>query len=1146
MPRSTKKPERPDTHASVSQLDGELFFRAFTEQNLEGVALVDPQGNISVWNEAMARITGIKARAVLGMKIWSVQAMSEPDLVDVPKRVRALEESYKRAFKTGKIPPAAVHGESILRHAKDGRLVHVEQKLFIIKTVEGNWLGAMFRDISERKQAEEQNKKLKSELETQLAENLRLLNELQADLVERKKLIAEYELKQKISETLSQSASLVVSKLEITDTVQQILLQLKRVVHYDSASVWLYRGDTAYMVGSSDLPEGAETPGFYKIENSEPDYIFREQPEAPYIIYDDIQKLFPQFKDSLSYIRGWMAVPLRARGRLTGFIALDSRTPGRYTSAEAHLALSFANQVAVAVENARLFSELQKELEERQTLIYELELRNKESETLRESTAIVSATLEMNEAVGRILDQLARVVPYHSASVQLISDGMLEIVSARGWNAEADVGMRFEMGPDEPSAPLVTEDRPYVLFDDIQEVAPAFRVPPHNVIHAWMAIPLKSKGRVMGIIALDGHSKGQFNERHARLAASYANQVAITLENARLFSDLQQELAQRKKLIASLEAVTFSARQFLQSTNWREVISTVLERLGRELNASHAYLFEKHLSESGEVLNSLRYEWTAPGQSPDIDKPDYQNTASHYEGFERYYQILDSGEPFVGSASLLSAEERALFAKAGIRALLEIRIIVNGEHWGTMGFDDMVNDREWSEAEVDIVRVAAGVLSAAIKRQIDEASLKDQLKQRKQLIQELEARNRESETLREIAAIVAATLEEGEAVTQILDQMLRVVPYDSASVQLFVDGMLEVVSVRGEGNLDQIGARYHINADEPSLPIINGEPYVLHQDVQVSTKVFIDPPHNLIRAWLAVPLKTKGTLIGIIALDGHQPGQFTERHARLAVSYANQVAVALENARLFSELQEQLDKKEILVNELEAKNAELERFTYTVSHDLKSPLVTISGFLGYLEKDALQGDLERIRIDVQRIQDAVDKMRILLQDLLDLSRIGRLSNPPEWIGFEEIVHEVESILHGQLEKNNITLHTQPDLPAIYGDRQRLIEVLQNLIDNAIKFMGTQPEPHIEIGAYTQENGQPVFFVRDNGIGIPREFRERIFGLFDKLDPKSEGSGVGLAIVRRIIEVHGGRIWVESDAGRGSAFYFTVKRPLPDL
>ena len=132
-------------------------------------------------------------------------------------------------------------------------------------------------------------------------------------------------------------------------------------------------------------------------------------------------------------------------------------------------------------------------------------------------------------------------------------------------------------------------------------------------------------------------------------------------------------------------------------------------------------------------------------------------------------------------------------------------------------------------------------------------------------------------------------------------------------------------------------------------------------------------------------------------------------------------------------------------------------------------------------------------------------------------------------------------MHGQLEARNVTLQTQPNLPPVYGDKPRLVEVLQNLIDNAIKYMGDQSAPRIEIGMYGLENEKTIFYVKDNGIGIEPEYHERIFRLFDKLDSTSDGTGVGLALVKRIIEFHGGRIWVESEAGKGAVFYFTLPK-----
>lgn len=255
--------------------------------------------------------------------------------------------------------------------------------------------------------------------------------------------------------------------------------------------------------------------------------------------------------------------------------------------------------------------------------------------------------------------------------------------------------------------------------------------------------------------------------------------------------------------------------------------------------------------------------------------------------------------------------------------------------------------------------------------------------------------------------------------------------------------------------------------------------------------------------------------------------------------FAGYAGLAIENARLNDALQYELTQKQTLIIELESKNTELERFTYTVSHDLKSPLVTITGFLNYLEKSARAGDFERFKKDTERIQQAVDKMQILLRDLLELSRVGRIMNEPVEASFSEIVNEALALVEGNIKARNVNIEFVDNHYKIFGDKIRLIEVFQNLIENGIKFMGKQPYPLIRIGSIIKPNKPITFFVQDNGIGIDQKFMDRIFGLFNKLDTDSSGSGIGLTLVKRIIEVHGGNIWVESELGKGSTFYFTL-------
>ena len=316
---------------------------------------------------------------------------------------------------------------------------------------------------------------------------------------------------------------------------------------------------------------------------------------------------------------------------------------------------------------------------------------------------------------------------------------------------------------------------------------------------------------------------------------------------------------------------------------------------------------------------------------------------------------------------------------------------------------------------------------------------------------------------------------------------------------------------------------------------------IAHRQARIALDVggdavhFKNPNLPLTRSEVALPLISRGEVIGAMTIQSDVPSAFSPADISSLQSMADHLANAMENARLFAE-------RALLISELEKKNAELERFTYTVSHDLKSPLVTIRGFLGFLYDDAKARDMERFEKDLARIANAADRMQTLLNDLLELSRVGRIVNPPENIPFGHVAAEAIELNEGAIKNSGVHLEIHPDLPMIQGDRLRLVEVMQNLISNAVKFMGDQPMPRIEIGTRgVDEDEKAILFVRDNGIGIDPAHHEQVFGLFNRLDPRVEGTGIGLTLAKRIIEVHGGRIWVESNPGEGAAFLFTLSR-----
>jgi len=281
-----------------------------------------------------------------------------------------------------------------------------------------------------------------------------------------------------------------------------------------------------------------------------------------------------------------------------------------------------------------------------------------------------------------------------------------------------------------------------------------------------------------------------------------------------------------------------------------------------------------------------------------------------------------------------------------------------------------------------------------------------------------------------------------------------------------------------------------------------------------------------------IPLRSYSEIVGLLQLNDKRKGMFTLEMIRFfeEIGASIGISIAQKQAR---------ELREVLIAELEAKNTELERFIYTISHDLKTPLISIKGFVHLLEEDAAEGDAKLMDGYLKRIDESADRMWQLLNGLLELSRSGHSLGHMEVVSMSDLAHEVVNSAAGEIARNKVRVEISPDMPPVYGDPARLREVLQNLLTNATKFMGDQRRPHVIIGA-REDSGQIVYYVRDNGMGIVPSYHTKAFGLFEKLHPKIEGTGVGLAIVKQIIVLHGGRIWVESSGlGKGCTFCFTL-------
>lgn len=229
--------------------------------------------------------------------------------------------------------------------------------------------------------------------------------------------------------------------------------------------------------------------------------------------------------------------------------------------------------------------------------------------------------------------------------------------------------------------------------------------------------------------------------------------------------------------------------------------------------------------------------------------------------------------------------------------------------------------------------------------------------------------------------------------------------------------------------------------------------------------------------------------------------------------------------------------------ELEIKNKEIESFIYTISHDLKAPIISIQGFIALLMQEFSENLNEKSRHYLDRILKNANQIETLINDLLEYSRIGRITQEYEYVNTLEMVKDICKDFELRAKEKNLEFIIK-DLPIIYCEANRIKQVFINLIDNAIKYIGTPKNPLIEIGCEDLNNTWK-FYVKDNGIGITKEYQKKIFEIFRRIQNDKNGSvdgtGVGLSIVQKIVKLHKGEVWVKSEVNKGSTFYFTLPK-----
>ncbi|MBI4810677.1 MAG: PAS domain S-box protein [Ignavibacteriales bacterium] len=458
-------------------------------------------------------------------------------------------------------------------------------------------------------------------------------------------------------------------------------------------------------------------------------------------------------------------------------------------------------------------------------------------------------------------------------------------------------------------------------------------------------------------------------------------------------------------------------------------------------------------------------------------------------------------------------ENREILKRLNLEAMAFIPLLSKDRVYGAL---DIFYNRAhiFSEQEQQILMLVGNQLGAAIENS--------------QLYAELRSQVERLTVLYEISQQLTSTLNINQIFEVVYKYINQVVPFQMFKIDLYEEKtriktpVLHVEKMNGE-------EVFITTLAQPTL-LTQGTT----QEFVVNSKRTYQSPDRRI---IYIPMLSKEVILGIMSIEADAETIYTETHLRLLESIGNLTAIALEKGKLYEEtLQKSL--------EIQRRNKELDDFTYVVSHDLKEPLISVEGFSRILQLDYQEIIQAEGKEYLDSIVGATTRMKGLIDDLLLLSRISRPSESFKAFPAKNILDEVKTDIEFTIKQKGVEFIIPENLPIVFGNETQLKIVFRNLIGNAIKF-NSNPKPKVEVGFQNTENNYYLFFIQDNGIGIDKEFHEKIFIIFQRLHRREEyeGSGAGLAIVKKIIEIHQGKIWVESELGKGSTFFFTIPKPL---
>ena len=801
-----------------------------------------------------------------------------------------------------------------------------------------------------------------------------------------------------------------------------------------------------------------------------------------------------------------LAVPMRLGGAVPGMISVQSYA-GSYTADDEALLEMLAAYAATAFENARLLVAARQ--------------RAEEAETLRQAGAVISSTLSQAEAVQRILQELQRVVPHDSASVQLLGDGYLEIVGGHGWRLgpQTVLGVRFPVPGDNPNTVVIQTRQPLVLGDAPAAFPVFHQAPASDHIHGWLGVPLIVRDRVIGMLTLDSRQPDYFSPRHVQLVTAFATQVAVAIENARLYQQASQA--------AERQATLYRAGREISASVDREQICAAIHQAVAQVMPLD-FIAISVLSEDRRWIEDL-YAVEGTERAPYEQRPAGSGLLGYVMTHRQPLIRFDYNETELAAdygAALLGQPSRSLLA-APIR--LQEKVV---------GALTVQSDRPYAYTGDDLKLLE--LLAAHAATAFENARL---------FAAERRAAERRA-TLYRASQEISASMDREAVYAAVHRAAAQIMPADFVLIGLVAPeaDAIEVVyahlptgrvpPVRRPADTGLLG-----HAIRRGEVVRFDEFSVEQQQALQSFPLSSDLPQSII----AMPLRVGETIIGALTVQSLQRRAYGDDDVELLRLLAAHAAAVLDNVRLFEAAQAARQAAE-------AANAAKSVFLANMSHEIRTPLNGVIGMTSLL----LDTPLTAAQRDyAQTIRASGDTLLALINDLLDLTKIesGKLSLEQQPLDLRACVESALEIVAARAAEKRLELAAliEPGVPAILGDATRLRQILVNLLSNSVKFTD-QGEVMVEVrtegyGIWLDEAAdhtfQVHFTVRDTGLGIPPSQHGQLFKSFGQLDPSISrrygGTGLGLAICRSLVEQMGGRIWVESAGipGQGSTFHFTV-------